>query len=145
MNKYKELKERQQAEVNALPLGFAFSNSQFDEMMNDWGLDPEKDLDKIVSIGLGGFIQKKDRSLMHDTFERHRQEMDEAIAADTTGEGFIFDMFLYELDNHEYSYTGDTSETLEALGFTAQEVVDDPRLNKGISLAHQRIMGRGEW
>lgn len=53
-------------------------------------------------------------------------------------------MFLCELDNHEYGYTGDTSEALEALGFTAQEVVDDPRLNRGICMAHQRIMGRDE-
>lgn len=145
MNKYKELKERQQAEINALPLGFAFSDSQFNEMMCGWGLDPARDLDKIVNIGLGGFIQKKDRALMRDTFERHKRELKEAIAADETGEGFIFDMMLCELDNHEYSYTGDTSEALEALGFTAQEVVDDPRLNRGISLAHQRIMGRDEW
>lgn len=109
-----------------------------------WGLDPEKDLDKIVSIGAGGYIQKKDRSLMHETFDRHRRERKEAIAADQTGEGFIFDMFLYELNNHEYGYTGDTSEALEALGLTAQEVVDDPRMNRGICKAHQVIMGRDE-
>lgn len=144
MNKYMELKERQQQEVNALPLGFAFSEKQFNEMMVGWGLDPEKDLDKIVSIGYGGFIQKKDRSLMHETFDRHKREMKEAIAADPTGEGFIFDMFLRELENHEYGYTGDMTDALEALGFTAQEVVDDPRLNRGISKAHQVIMGRAE-
>ena len=144
MNKYMELKARQQQEVNALPLGFAFSNKQFNEMMVGWGLDPEKDLDKIVSIGYGGFVQKKDRSVMHETFDRHRRELKEAIAADKTGEGFIFDMFLCELDNHEYGYTWDTTDALEALGFTAQEVVDDPRLNRGISKAHQVIMGREE-
>ena len=144
MNKYMELKERQQQEVNALPLGFAFGEKQFNEMMVGWGLDPEKDLDKIVSIGYGGFIQTKDRSLMHETFDRHKREMKEAIAADPTGEGFIFDMFLRELENHEYGYTGDMTDALEALGFTAQEVVDDPRLNRGISKAHQVIMGRVE-
>lgn len=144
MNQYGELKERQRAEVNALPLGFAFSDRQFNEMMKGWGLDPEKDLGKIVSIGCGGFIQKKDRAALHETMDRHGRELKEAIDADSTGEGFIFDMFLYELDNHEYGYTGDTSDTLEALGFTAKEVVDDPRLNRGICLAHQRIMGRAE-
>lgn len=144
MNKYMELRSRQQKEVNALPLGFAFNESQFDEMMKGWGLSPKKDLDKIVSIGAGGFIQKKDRSLLHETFDRHKQEMKEAIAADPTGEGFIFDMFLCELDNHEYGYTGDTTDALEALGFTAKEVVDDPRLNRGICKAHQVIMGRDE-
>lgn len=30
MNKYAELRSRQQKEVNALPLGFAFSNRQFE-------------------------------------------------------------------------------------------------------------------
>ena len=144
MNKYADLRSRQQKEVNALPLGCAFSNRQFEEMMKGWGLDPEKDLDKIVSIGCGGFIQKKDRTAMHETFDRHKRELKEAVAADQTGEGFIFDMFLCELDNHEYSYTGDTSEALEALGLTAQEVVDDPRLNRGICKAHQVIMGRDE-
>ena len=81
---------------------------------------------------------------MHETFDRHKREMKEAIAADPTGEGFIFDMFLRELENHEYGYTGDMTDALEALGFTAQEVVDDPRLNRGISKAHQVIMGRVE-
>ena len=81
---------------------------------------------------------------MHETFARHERELKEAIASDATGEGFIFDMFLYELDNHEYGYTGDTTDALEALGFTAQEVVDDPRLNRGICKAHQVIMGREE-
>ncbi len=144
MNKYKELRDRQQKEVNALPLGFAFSNRQFEEMMNGWGLDPEKDLDKIYRLPLGGFIQKKDHSLLHETFDRHERELKEAIAADPDGEGFIFDMFLCELDNHEYGYTGDTTDALEALGFTAQEVEDDPRMNRGISKAHQVITGREE-
>lgn len=68
--------------------------------------------------------------------------MEEAIAGDKTGEGFIYQMFLYELNNHEYGYTGDTEEALDALGYTAEEVVADDRLNRGITLAHQKIMGR---
>ena len=38
MNGYVELRQRQQEEFNALPLGFAFSQKQFDEMMRDWGI-----------------------------------------------------------------------------------------------------------
>ena len=93
MNKYKELRDRQQAEVNALPLGFAFSNKQFDEMMRGWGLDPEKDLDKIFSIGAGGYVQKKDHSLLHETYNRHERELKEAIAPDHNIEGLLFDIF----------------------------------------------------
>ena len=40
-NRYTGLRQRQQQEVNALPIGFAFSDRQFEEMMRGWGLDPE--------------------------------------------------------------------------------------------------------
>ena len=82
-NKYKELRERQQKEFDALPLGFAFGDKQFEEMMKGWGLDAKKkaDLDKIYSIGYGGYIQRKDAPLLHKTRSRHDKEMEEAIAA----------------------------------------------------------------
>lgn len=142
MNKYAELRQRQQEEFNALPLGFAFSRKQFDEMMQEWGLDPEKDLDKILRIPGGGYVQKKDADLLHQTTERHDKEMEAAIAEDKTGEGFIYEMFLYELDNHEYGYTRDTEDTLDALGYTAEEVLNDPRLKRGIEKAVTEICKR---
>ena len=142
MNRYAELRHRQQEEFNALPLGFAFSNKQFDEMMRNWGLDPEKDVDKIYSIGAGGFVQKKDAELLHETHKRLDEEMAAAIAADETGEGFIYEMFLYELDNHEYGYTGELEETLDALGYTVEDINADKRLLCGLNRAAKEIMGR---
>jgi hypothetical protein len=65
-----------------------------------------------------------------------------AIAEDKTGEGFIYEMFLYELDNHEYGYTGDTSDTLESLGYTAEQVLESPCLKRGIEKAVTEIYGR---
>ena len=55
---------------------------------------------------------------MHETFARHHKELQAAIDADPTGEGFIKDMFLYELENHEYSYTGTAEDALDSLGLT---------------------------
>ena len=144
MNKYAELRQRQQEEFDALPLGFAFSRKQFCEMMQEWGLDPEKDLDKILRIPAGGYVQKKDADLLHQTVERHDTEMAAAIEEDKTGEGFIYEMFLYELDNHEYGYTRDTEDTLDALGYTAEEVLGDPRLKRGIEKAVTEICKREE-
>ena len=74
MESYRELRDRQQKEFNELPLGFAFSDKQFDEMMGKWGLDPEKDLDKIYRIPGGGFIQKKDHEHFHEVLDRHNAE-----------------------------------------------------------------------
>ena len=144
MNKYAELRQRQQQEVNALPIGFAFGNRQFEEMMRGWGLDPEKDLDKIYRLGrTGGYYKKTDAQLIHDTFSRHDAELQAAIAEDKTGEGFIYEMFLCELDNHEYGYTMDTEETLDTLGYTADEVLADQRLKRGIEKAVTEICRMG--
>lgn len=140
MNEYQKLRERQQQEFNALPLGFAFNDRQFAETMQGWGLDPEKDLDKIYSIGYGGFVQKKDADLLHTTTARHEAELSAAIAADPTGEGFIYQMFRYELDNHEYSYTMDLSDTLEALGYTVKDINADKRLLHGLERACAAIL-----
>lgn len=144
MNAYAELKALQQQEFDCLPLGFAFGARQFEEMMMKWGLDPEKDVDKIYSIGFGGFVQKKDAAKLHEVVERHNLEMIEAIAADKTGEGFIADMFYQELCDHEYSYTGELDETLDALGFTVRQVVDTPNLKHGLEKAVNQIRWESE-
>lgn len=140
MNEYQKLRDRQQQEFNALPLGFAFNDRQFAETMQGWGLDPEKDLDKIYSIGYGGFVQKKDADLLHTTTARHEAELSAAIAEDRTGEGFIYQMFRYELDNYEYSYTMDLSDTLDALGYTAEDINADKRLLHGLERACAAIL-----
>lgn len=141
MNKYAQMRKRQQEEFNALPLGFAFSNEQFEKMMIGWGLDPKKDIDKIFRIPGSGFVQKKDRALLHDTLNRHDAEMQAAIKEDKTGDGFIYEMFLYELNNHEYGYTRDAEETLDALGYTFEQLETDRKLAHGFKKAQKRIMG----
>lgn len=147
INQYQIIRDRQQQEVNNLPMRFAFSQEQFHEVMKEWGLDPKKDLDKIARIPWGGFIQKKDAPLMHETFARHHKELQAAIDADPTGEGFIKDMFLYELENHEYIYTGTAEDALDSLGLSFEDVVANPRLARGLSLAEEEIMGQeqGMW
>lgn len=143
MNQYRELRKRQQDEVNAFPLGFAFSDKQFREMMSKWELDPKKDLDKISRIPVGGgFIQKKDIPAFKDLMKRHDDELQAAIDGDSDGTGFIYQMFRYELDNHEYGYTGDVEDTLDTLGLTAEDIETDSRLRAGLKKACREIMRR---
>lgn len=142
MESYRELRDRQQKEFNELPLEFAFSDKQFDEMMKKWGLDPEKDLDKICRIPEGGFIQKKDHEHFLEVLDRHNAEKEAAKAADEDGTGFLYQMFKYELDNHEYGYTGDFEDTLDSLGLTWKEVAASPRLLKALDKASTEIRKR---
>ena len=69
-----------------------------------------------------------------------RKELEEAIAADKAGDNFIYEMFLTELSNHEYGYTGDVQDTLDALGITPQYMEAMPQLKAGLDLACQKVM-----
>ena len=61
--------------------------------------------------------------------------MTEAINADRTGNGFIFDMFNYELANHEYCITLDLTDALLSLGLTDAEIVKSKPLQTGLKKA----------
>ena len=132
---YRELKERQQQEVNDFPFIWAFNEKQLAEGMQRLGLDPATDKDKLQNIGAGGIIRKTDAAAMREMFDRHRRELLEQIAADTTGEGFIKDMFSTELANHEYSYTGDVTDAVNACGLTVEQLNANPALIIGLKKA----------
>lgn len=134
MNAYQEMKDRQQKEFDAFPMKAAFSKQQFEEMMEKWGLTIN-DTDKICSIGDGCYIKKADIAAFTTLINKTATEQKNAIAADLTGDGFIFDMFVYELANHEYCITYDLEETLDALGLTPEEVNADKRLSYALNKA----------
>lgn len=138
---YKKMKREHQAEVDNFPMFFAFSNEQFDENIKKVGLTPE-DTDKILSIGYGGFIRKEDREKFLNMMESHDKELQQAIKEDKTGEGFIKDMFLYELGNHEYIITGNFEDTLDAVGLTLEEVKEDEALEHGLITARNEYIRR---
>ena len=135
MNSYLQMKERHSHEFEEFPIFFAFDNKQFADGMKSLGLDPAE-TDKIYTLpGTGGFYRKSDAQWLRDIFDQHDKEFQEAIDADPTGEGFVFDMFSYELSNHEFGITGTVSDTLDALGLTEEEVRANPKLKHGLALA----------
>lgn len=137
MNAYIEMKNRHQEEVNNFPLGFAFSDRQFNEMMAKWNLTPE-DTDKIYSIGNGGYVRKCDADAMHEMFERHARERE--VARRENKDNYLYHMFDYELANHEYSYTGDVTDTLDALGLTIEDVEADLQMYEALRKATKHQM-----
>ena len=136
---YSELKERQQQEINAFPFIWAFNESQLADGMRRLGLDPTADRGQIVHVGGGGYIRKADKKALQDLFAKHRRELQEAIAADKTGDGFIYDMFYTELANHEYSYTGDVTDAVNACGLTVEQINEDPALIHGLKKAADEL------
>jgi hypothetical protein len=139
MNKYDEVKERHQKIVNEFPMKFAFSDEQFNQSMKELGLNP-KDTDKVISIGGGGFIRKTDVKKFSDMWDTLRKEHNDLIKADKTGEGYIKDMFVSELENHEYGYTYELDDTLETLELTREQIAKSPTLSHGLELARKEVL-----
>ena len=137
---YEEVKELNQQDFNAFPLGFAFNERQLKESMERLGVTSENEL---LSIGGGGFIRKTDRAAFLDLLERTGQRVKDGIDSDPDGLGFIKGMFFTELANHEYCYSGDLSETLEAVGITMQEIEESPKLAAGLKAALQEYAAAG--
>ena len=132
--KYLELKQKQEKEVNEFPLGFAFSKEQFEEMMEKFGLD-KNDTDKIYSLGGGCYVKKSDAEAMDKMSLRHKEERENAIDDNKTGTGYVYEMFAYELANHEYCITYDLEETLDSLGLTIDEINNNKNLLNGLKKA----------
>lgn len=95
---------------------FAFSEEQFHANKT-----PLKEGEKYVSMGAGGYLPKGNVSKVSEGMERIRKEFNAAVNASRKQRRALI---AYELNNHEAHYTGDISDTLEALGkgFTAKEV-----------------------
>lgn len=141
MNAYRQLKDEKQKEFNAFPMAFAFSEQQLKEGLDKLGITK----DEAVGIGAGGFIRKSDLEDFKAMVERWQDAEAEAIANDKTGEGFIKDMFVYELDNHEFGYTGNSEDTVRSLGLTYEKIKSDKALSRGFDLARKEIMAREDY
>lgn len=140
-NTYKEMKRIHHEEFNKFPLGAAFSNEQFNEMMKKWGLDPDKDCDKIYSIGCGCFIRKCDAKAYDEILTRFaneekqfRKTMKKAV-----------DQFVNELANHEYIITHDIEPTLDACGIGLDEYAKSPFLQEAMKKAKVKYMKKCRW
>lgn len=128
---YPKLHARQQKEVNDFPMFFAFSNQQFAEGMKELGLTPD-DTNKIYKLGnTGGYYLRTDAERLHSMFDRHAQELEAAMKdAD-----FAVGAFKYQLNNHEYCVTHDSSDALGALGLTDADVEGSKTLKSALSKA----------
>ena len=97
MNRYVELKRRQEKEVNEFPMFFAFSKEQFSEGMKKLGLEPDEK-DKIYSIGGGGYFRKSDSEKFKAMLDKHSEEMQKEI---------IIDYLAYKLNIEEKQYSNE--------------------------------------
>lgn len=116
MPTYRELKEKHQAEVNELPIYWAFGDKQWRDLLEKLGMTEEQAKTELV-VMLGGIVRKCDAKHILDTLARHRQEMQEAMK----DLEFFKSAVLYEMRNHEYGINMQADwDVINALGFNVK-------------------------
>lgn len=131
METYLQLKERQAKEFNNFPMFFAFNDKQFKEGMEKLGLEPSNTT-SLCTIGGGSYMKRTDFENFKAMSTKNTKELNFSMRNDYT---FAYDMFNHELSNHEYCYTYDTTPTLEALGLSNDDVLNNEILEKALKNA----------
>lgn len=133
---YEEMENRHREELDRLPIQWAFGKEQLEEALKVLGVEPGKASDiKLVRIPGGGICTEETSNELTATLRRQVEEQQALINADTTGQGFIFDMFDYQLANHEFCITGDFVPAIEACGLSPEDVEKSPELRHGLKMA----------
>ena len=118
MNPYVALKKKFSDELNAFEdIFFAFSSEQLTKGLDKLQVTKEE----IVSIGAGGFVKKTSLQAFSDMMKRSEQGMKDFL----TDPDNLLTALVYELQNHEYSYTGDPTDALESLGLSMDDIPVD--------------------
>lgn len=143
-NLYKELIDKQMAEINVFPVKTATNNEQFKKIVNEWNLSFNENSDnfygkQLVPLSLGMFIRKKDVKAFNDMLNRHREEHLKAIEKDTTGEGYIYDMFVYELQKHKYKYTYRVDEVFQTLNISIETLLQNTVMSQALVKARKYV------
>lgn len=127
MESYKQMKNRQRAEMNALPIRAAFGEKQFAEMMQEFGLPNDKSgYAQIVGLGYGAYIKKTDYPAYRETTERHYNEIREL----RNNPAELKKALRYEFANHESQFSLDNETILACVCLTEKEVSEDAELLK---------------
>lgn len=123
---------------------FAFNDEQLEKGLQKFGIQREDMAEHFVRFTGGGFMLKSKVADYMELSNAIAKETEDAIHDAQTGPQFAYQMFYYELCNHEYSYTGDTWETLEALGMNYEEVREDPILFEALRKACKDVIRDAE-
>ena len=138
VNQYAEMIERHKAERNAFKSIVAIGEEALNEGLERQGWSKD-DVRLVHDCGLLGFyVYKDDYNTFTEMLARHKAEYDQNIADDVTGEGFIFEMFNYELYNHEYFVTDNPRPALDSLDINDEDLEENPALMNGLLLAQKR-------
>lgn len=130
---YTEFKKKHENIFNNFEyIFFAFSNEQFAKGIKKLNI---KDQNKLYSVGAGGFVPKEHISKFIEIIENRKNELCELMQ----DYNFAYGAFFYELNNHEYNYTYEIEDTIDALDLTVEEINNNKILYLALYNASEAI------
>lgn len=134
---YKEVKEKYQKQINNFPCIVAFSKKSVEQKLSNLKVNSIDDLKQIIP---GYFIRKSD---IEDFKQININKQNEIKALYNGYKGYRFakSMFKTLLNDFEYIYSNDLTNTLEALHLTLEEIENNKNLRIGLKLALKEIRG----
>ena len=132
---YKSVEEKYQKQINNFPCIVAFSKKSVKEKLSNLNVNSIDDLKQIIP---GYFIRKSD---VEDFKQININKQNEIKALYNGYKGYRFakSMFKTLLNDFEYIYSNDLTDTLEALHLTLEEIESNKNLRIGLKLALKEI------
>lgn len=121
MNSYERFKIYTDDKLSKFPVIFALTRDDFKEGLKALGVYKED----ITPIGCGYFIRKQDKEEYIKLNESLNKELRDNI--DKSNE-FVYEMFMYELEDNEYSINGNDTQVLKSCGLNLSLLLKDDRL-----------------
>lgn len=135
---YDGYKNKSQKDYNKFSKGkifYAFDMEQFKEGMESIGLNP-KETNKIARLCGGAYILNNEIKNYIKFNNKQRNEFNKKMK----NFDFAKSAFKSELANHEYGYTMDPYDAITALGYTDDEVNNNPLLCKALQAAKEEYL-----
>ena len=114
---------------------FAFSDKQFKEGLEKFGIKENEVADKLYRYIGGGYMLKSAAQEEKQILKRQHRIANKYF----NNYKNLVDALEYEMNNHECGYTGNYSEGLYALGYSWKDLEKDKRLRKAYIEAKKRV------
>lgn len=132
---YDALQKAHQEDISNFPILWLFGKKSDAELAEAISKIGAKSVDELVGIGGGGYIHKEKKEDFLTMMRKHAREK-EAFSSNPNN---LIEVIFSEMCDHEYNYTQDPEDTLNALGKTYKDL-QDPNFKKAWKLAEKKCL-----
>lgn len=134
-NTYREMEDAHQKDINDFPITYMFGHKSDEEIKEHLAKIGAKCLAECCSVfGCGDVVRKEDVPRLKELLNLHDAER----KLFSESEEKLYEMILFEMNNHEYGYLRDPHDTLMALGKSYKDLETDEKFYKAWKKAEKK-------